>query len=361
MKTVLIISNVTGGLYSFRRELLEELVKSYRVVILASDNGRVDKMTALGCEFIPTDLDRHGTNPIKELKLISLYKKYIRDIKPDIVLTYTIKCNIYAGMACAALKVPYVANITGLGTALENPGMLQKIITPLYRRGLRKAQMVFFQNEENRDFMLSRKIVKTAWDLLPGSGVSLENYKLLPYPKEDTVHFTFISRVMKEKGIDQYLDAAKYIREKYPNTCFHVCGNCEENYAQVLQQLHDAGVINYHGRIDDISGMHSISSCTIHPTYYPEGMSNVLLESAACGRPIITTDRSGCREIVDDGSNGFVVKQKDSADLIEKVEKFLALTPQQREAMGIAGRKKVEQQFDRRIVIEKYLRQISAV
>lgn len=361
MKTVVIVSNVTGGLYSFRRELIEHLTAMYRVVILASDNGRVKELKNLGCELIETSFDRHGTNPLSELKLISLYKQYLKSIKPDIVLTYTIKPNIYAGIACAALKIPYVANITGLGTAVENPGLMQKITIPLYRYGLRKAQKVFFQNTENRDFMLSRKMVTGEYDLLPGSGVSLENYQLIDYPDGDTVDFVFISRIMKEKGIDQYLDAAKVIRAKYPNTRFHVCGNCEQSYQTVLEELHDAGVIIYHGRINDISGMHRISQCTIHPTYYPEGMSNVLLESCACGRPIITTDRAGCREIVDDGVNGYVVNQKDSRDLIDKVEKFLNLSMDERKIMGLSGRAKVEKEFDRKIVIQKYMEEIEKV
>ncbi len=359
MKTVLIISNVTGGLYSFRKELIEQLAKDNRVVILSSFSGREEELRAFGCELIETKFNRHGKNPLQELKLISLYKKYIREIKPDIVLTYTIKPNIYGGMACADLKIPYVANITGLGTAVENPGPMQKLTITLYRIGLRKAQKVFFQNEENRRFMLKHKIIKSNYDLIPGSGVNLEQYNVLDYPDDDTVNFTFIARIMKEKGIDQYLDAAKYIKNKYPNTQFHVCGNCEQAYESTLKELNDNGTIIYHGRIKDIAGMHKISSCTIHPTYYPEGMSNVLLESCACGRPIITTDRAGCREIVDDGVNGYVVRQKDSQDLIEKVEKFLKLSVDERKAMGLAGRAKVEKEFDRKIVIHKYLEEVN--
>ena len=166
-------------------------------------------------------------------------------------------------------------------------------------------------------------------------------------------------KVMKEKGIDLYLEAAKYCREKYPYTRFHVCGHCEQAYTEILKELHENGTIIYHGRIDDIAGMHRISQCTIHPSYYPEGMSNVLLESCACGRPIITTNRAGCREIVDDGRNGFVVKPKDREDLIEKVEKFLALSTEERRNMGLAGRTKVEKEFDRKIVIGKYLREVN--
>lgn len=354
---ILIVSNVTAGLASFRSELIETLSKDYEVIILASDNGRKDKLEALGAKVVPVEMERHGTNPLKEMKLVSYYKKQMREIKPIIVLTYTIKPNIYAGMAAASLGIPYVANVTGLGPAIENGGLLQKITVPLYRFGLRMAQKVFFQNTANRDFMVEHKMVKN-YDLLPGSGVNLTKYTVQPYPQENTVDFVFISRVVKEKGIDQYLDAAKEIRGRHPEARFHICGDCEGEYQGILKELNDNGTIIYHGRIDDIAAMHRQCSCTVHPSFYPEGMSNVLLESCACGRPIITTDRPGCREIVDDGVNGYVVRQRDSQDLIEKIEKFLSLSAEERKAMGLAGRAKVEREFDRNIVIGKYLEEI---
>ena len=354
---ILIVSNVTAGLASFRSELIEILSEKYDVIILASDNGRREKLEGLGARFVPAEVERHGTNPLKEMKLISYYKKQMKEINPFIVLTYTIKPNIYAGMAAASLGIPYVANVTGLGVALENDGLLRMITVPLYKRGLRKAQKVFFQNTDNRDFMVERKMVNN-YDVLPGSGVNLQKYMVQPYPQGDTVDFLFISRVMKEKGIDQYLDAAKVIRAKYPETRFHICGNCEDNYDGILKELNSNGTIIYHGRIEDIADMHRQCSCTVHPSFYPEGMSNVLLESCACGRPVITTDRPGCREIVDDGVNGFVVRQRDSQDLTEKIEKFLCLSREEKKAMGLAGRAKVEREFDRNIVVQKYLAEI---
>ena len=354
---ILIVSNVTAGLASFRSELIETLSKDYEVIILALDTGRKDKLESAGAKVIPVEMERHGTNPFKEIKLVSYYKKQMQEIKPIIVLTYTIKPNIYAGMAAASLGIPYVANVTGLGPAIENGGLLQKITVPLYKYGLRKAQKVFFQNTANRDFMVCHKMVKN-YDLLPGSGVNLQKYTVQPYPQGKSVDFVFISRIVKEKGIDQYLDAAKEIRGRHPEARFHICGDCEGEYESVLRELNDNGTIIYHGRIDDIAGMHRQCSCTVHPSFYPEGMSNVLLESCACGRPIITTDRPGCREIVDDGVNGYVVKQRDSQDLIDKIEKFLGLSTEERKAMGLAGRAKVEREFDRNMVIGKYLEEI---
>ena len=359
---VLILANIGLGLYKFRKELLEELAKENEVFFCIPNDEFVDPIKKLGCQFIDNPLlDRHGTNPVKELKLISFYKKVLRDVKPDIVLTYTIKPNAYGGMACASLGVPYVANITGLGTSIENGGLMQKVSLTLYKRGLRKAQKVFFQNTENRDFMVGNGVVKGAYDMLPGSGVNLNQYNVFPYPDGDTVDFVFIARVMKEKGIDQYLDAAKEIRKRHPETRFHICGFCEQNYEGLLKELNDNGTVVYHGLISDMTEIYKMISCTVHPTYYPEGLSNVLLESAASGRPIITTDRSGCREVVEDGVNGYVVKQQDSKDLIEKIEKFMSLSLDERKAMGLAGRAKVEREFDRQIVIQKYLDEVETV
>lgn len=356
---ILIVSNVTAGLVSFRSELIGALAKEYEVIVLATDNGRRDILEALGAKVITVEMERHGTNPLKEIKIVSFYKKQMKEIKPFIVLTYTIKPNIYAGMAAASLGIPYVANVTGLGSGVENGGLIQKITIPMYRYGLRKAQKVFFQNTSNLAFMKDRKMIKEGqYDLIPGSGVNLEKYTVQPYPEGDTIDFVFISRVVKEKGIDQYLDAAREIGKKHPETRFHICGGCEERYEKVLKELNDDGTIIYHGRIDDIVKMHRQCACTVHPSFYPEGMSNVLLESCACGRPIITTDRPGCREIVDDGVNGFVVKQRDSQDLIEKLEKFLSLSVEDRKNMGLAGRSKVEREFDRNIVVQKYIEEI---
>ena len=358
---VLIVANADIGLYKFRKELLEELVKNNEVYIALPKGEFYNELVAIGCRYIVTELDRHGTNPIKEFKVVSLYKRIIKEVKPDIVFTYTIKPNVYAGMACASLNVPYVANVTGLGTAVENPGLMQFVTVNLYRFGLKKAQKVFFQNTENRDFMISKGVVKGAYDMLPGSGVNLNNYTVSEYPNSDTVDFVFVSRIMKEKGIDQYLDAAKEIRNRHPETRFHICGFCEQAYEDELKKLNEDGTIIYHGLVKDMVAIYRQMSCTIHPTYYPEGLSNVLLESAASGRPIITTNRSGCREVVDDGVNGYGVEEKNSQDLIEKIEMFLSKSVEERKQMGLAGRAKVEKEFNRQIVIDKYFEEMKRI
>lgn len=359
---IIILSNSDIGLYNFRLELIERLLADGHQVVISSPYGeRIEPLKALGCSFCETEMSRHGTNPFKELKLIKEYKRLLAKEKPDVVFSYTIKPNIYGALACKVFGIPCVANITGLGTAVENDGLLQKITVFLYRRALKSAQRVFFQNSENMRFFADRKIAPGKHALLPGSGVNLRRFVPLEYPSDTTIGFVFLSRIMKEKGIDQYLEAAEYIHKKYPATVFHVCGFCEQAYEEKLLSLQSQHVIVYHGMVSDVRTVLKDIHCTVHPTYYPEGMSNVLLESAACARPVITTDRAGCREVIDDGVNGFICRQKDGRDLIRQIEKFLTLSHEQRKEMGFAGRRKVEKEFDRQLVVDAYMRELQDV
>ncbi len=359
---IMFLANYDAGLYRFRRELVEELLKEHEVFICLPDGNYVEEMVGWGCKFVPCELlDRHGINPLKELKLLSYYKKVLKEIKPDIVFTYTIKPNAYGGMVCGRLNIPYVVNVTGLGTAVENAGLMQMITLMLYKLGVKKAQKVFFQNTTNRDFMIKKGVLSGAYDLLPGSGVNLKRYLPLEYPNKETVDFVFVGRTMKEKGIENYLDAAEYIRGKYPETRFHICGEPEQDYTQKLAELHERGIIVFHGNVRDMTEIYKDISCTVHPSYYPEGLSNVLLESCASARPIITTNRAGCREVVDEGINGYICNQNDTQDLIKQIERFMCLSWDERKKMGLAGRAKVEKEFSRDIVIQKYFKELEEV
>lgn len=360
VSTVMFFANDDAWTYNLRKELIGKLVEEKLRVILVFPYGpRVEYFKELGCEYrdVPM-LNRQGKNPLRDIRLFLEYLKLLKEYRPAAALTYTIKPNVYGSLACGIRGVPCFPNVTGLGAAVENHGFMQKLATMLYRIGLRRAEKVFVQNSENLDYLLKTGIIRGKYELIPGSGVNLDQYHLMEYPHGETVDFLFVARIRKEKGIDQYLDAAKVIREKYPYTRFHVCGACEGDYQGVLDELTQAGVILYHGSVKDMTMMQKISSCTVHPTYYPEGMSNVLLESCASGRPIITTDRPGCREIVEDHVNGLVVKERDSDDLIGKIEEFLSLSWEERKAMGLAGRKKMENEFDRNLVINAYLKEI---
>lgn len=359
MKKVLFLANHDSAIYCTRIELVERLLQEGFKVYISSPYGeRIDDLVAMGCIYKESNFDRHGTNPINEIRLLNYYKKLMREVKPYVVLTYSIKPNIYGAIAAKKYGIPCIANITGLGTAVENGGLLQKITVSMYKVAFSKIHRVFLQNRENMSFFKKCNIAPNKHKLIPGSGVNLERFYLLEYPSEKTIEFVFISRVMKEKGIEHYLDAAEYITEKYSNTKFHICGFCEEDYEEKFNELQNKGIIIYHGMVKDVRDVLKITHCTIHPTYYPEGLSNVLLESSASGRPIITTDRSGCREVIDDGINGYIVKQKDSQDLIKKIEKFINLSYEEKIKMGQAGRKKVENEFDRQIVVDAYFEEI---
>lgn len=362
-KKVLLAGNSEMVIFRFRKELIERLRQEDCEVFVSfpktqfGDGETISQK--MGCHFIETPIASHGTNPVTDLKLLLFYRRLLKRIRPDMVFTYTIKPNVYLGMACGQLRIPCVMNVSGLGTAVENPGPLQLVTLTLYRLATRKAQTVFFQNTENEKLFRLHHIADGKRKLLPGSGVNTRQYKVLPYPQGPQVHFLFMARILKEKGIEQYLEAAEIVRQRHAECVFHVLGVCDDAaYQEKLQALTNAGVVQYHGQQKDLIPYQTLSSCTIHPTYYPEGLSNVLLESAACGRPIITTDRSGCREVIDDGVNGFVCKQKDTADLVRQIERFLALSWEQRKAMGLAGRRKVENEFDRNIVVDAYIEEM---
>ena len=356
---ILILANSDLGLYKFRKELIKTLVLEHKVFISLPWGEFVPELMELGCEYHQFEFERRGKNPVNELKIYLYYKKIINKIKPDVVLTYTIKPNIYGGLACAKLRVPYLVNITGLGTAVENGGFFQRIILALYKRALRRAQRVFFQNEENLTFFLKKKIVKNNYQLIPGSGVNLIEHCFEPYPKYDgSINLLFIGRIMKNKGIEEFLECAKYIRQNYSNTRFNIIGGVEtDKYIHQIADLESQGIVKYYGVQKNVHDYIKNSHAIVLPLYH-EGTANVLLEGAACGRPIIATNVAGCIETFDDGVSGLSCSPRSAQSLIEAVEKFLLLPYECKAEMGRAGRLKMEKEFDRNIVIEAYLKEI---
>lgn len=356
MKTVVILGNHHVVLYNFRKELIERLIsENYRVITALPYTKEVEKLRKLGCEIVDIPVARRGTNPITDLKLFLQYRKLLQKEKPDMVYTYTIKPNIYGGMACRLLKIPYLVNITGLGSAMEGDGFLQKVTSFLYRFAMKKADCIFFQNEMNRQVFEKRSIHGKAEQLLPGSGVNLEHFSYMEMPQKENIEFVYISRVMREKGIEQYLETADVIRKKYPNTRFHILGFCEEEYEERLKNLQEQGIIEYHGMQEDVRVFLKEAHCLVHPSYYPEGMSNVCLEAAACGRAVITTKRSGCMETVDDGVTGYLVEEKSAEQLTEAVERFILLSEIEKCEMGQKARQKMEREFDREQIVSAYM------
>lgn len=359
--TVLVLANSLSGLYSFRKEVMAAIENNGYSVVISTPHDVKEKevfFRGIGCEFEFIEIDRRGTNPVRDLSLIRKYKKLIRKTRPLVILTYTIKPNIYGGIAARRLHIPQLANITGLGTAIENPGLLQKFTILMYRFGLKKAEKVFYQNSSIQAFCKEHHIGEAGL-LLPGSGVNLEWHSFQEYPLENTkMKFNFIGRVMKDKGIEEFLEAAKHIQKKYPQTEFHILGACEEQYEGRLKELQDKGILVWHGAVSDVRPFIKDSWCTVHPSYH-EGMANVLLETCAAGRPVIACDINGCKEAIDDKVNGFMCRVKDANDLAKKVEQFILLPYEQKVQMGMAARKKVEREFDRNWVINAYLEEIN--
>lgn len=359
-KKVIILANSAAGLCSFRLELVSRLVQEgYRVVVSVPMDNRVPDIESVGATVMSIQIERRGTNPLKDLQLWRQYCQLLRKERPDAVLTYTIKPNIYGGLAARCSKVPYIANITGLGSAVENPGLLQKITVALYRVAMRQARCIFFQNPGNEAFFAERRIRNEVHRVIPGSGVNLEKFSYRPYPAEhQPLRFVFISRLMREKGIEEYFAAAKHFKPLYPDMEFHILGACEEAYDAQLKELQDQGIVQYHGQQKDVRPFIEQANCTIHPTFYPEGMSNVVLESAALGRPVITTRRHGCMEAVEDGVTGYLFPERDTEALIACLERFIALPYTEKLQMGRAAHEKMNREFNRQIVVHAYLEEL---
>lgn len=356
---VLVLANFGMGLYNFRRELLERLItQGDEVYISLPYDEYVPKLEEIGCKFIDTNLERRGTNPIKDIMLFAKYIKIIKKAKPDMVLTYTIKPNIYGGMACSITNTPYLTTITGLGTAIEKKGIIQKVTMNLYKLGLKNAACLFFQNKTNQEFFKQQKIINYDTKLVPGSGVNLKEHGFEVYPNnEEKIRLLFIGRVMKSKGIEEFLRAAEIVNSHHSLVKFEIVGGIEEDYTEKIQELEKRGIVKYYGQQDNVSKFIKNSHATILPSYH-EGLANVLLESAATGRPVLASNVPGCIETFDEGLTGIGFNAKDTSSLVDAIEKFLELSNEHQAAMGIAGRKKMEREFDRNIVINAYIQEI---
>ena len=361
--SILILTNSIGGLHSFRKEVVKAIVDAgNKVYISVPDEAlEAEYFRLIGCEIVLTSFNRRGVNPAADFKQMLAYRKLMKQLKPKAVLTYTIKPNVYGGMAARLCHVPQLANVTGFGDAVENGGWMQKLTVTLYKLGLGKARRIFFQNESNRQFGIRMGIADDSSVLLPGSGVNLQHHTYQEYPDDEgKVRFLYIGRLLKDKGAEELFETARVIKAKYPNTEFQIVGNVEGDYQTQLDELAASGIIRFFGPQADIRPFIGAVECTVMPSYH-EGMSNVNLESAANGRPVITTNVPGCRETVDDGATGFLVEAKSGSRLAEAVEMFINLPYEQKVMMGKEGRKKVEREFDRQIVVNAYMKELNSI
>lgn len=355
---VLILANNDIGLYQFRRELIAALLEKHQVAISLPDGDMVRPLEEMGCRFLDTPLDRRGINPVKDLGLLCRYWKLLRQEKPDLVITYTIKPNIYGGLVSRLLGIPYAVNITGLGTAFQNPGLLRSLVTFLYKIALKKAKVVFFENAGNRQVLLDAKIVpeeKTC--LLSGAGVNLEHYTYTPYPEEETTRFLFVGRVMREKGVDELFSAMERLSAEGENCTLDILGGYEEDYEATIRRHEAAGWLRYHGYVKDVRPYIEKAHCFVLPSYH-EGMANTNLECAAMGRPVITSGIPGCREAVIPGESGLLCKPQDAHSLYETMKRFLSLPRETRVRMGVQGRTHMEAVFDKKKVVADTLKEL---
>lgn len=353
-RKVLILANYFGTVYKFRKELIEELINlGYEVIVSVPYRQEVEKIRNMGVKIIETDIDRKSINPFKDIKLYFNYKKILKKERPDIVITYTIKPNVYGGIACSK-NIPYIANITGLGSSYYNGGLVLKIVKILYKFGLKNAKYVMFENSTNaRQLVQDKTIKKEQVVVMNGAGVNLKQFEFSEMPSDDIIKFLFVGRIMKEKGVDELFYAIKKIKQEYKDKVqFSFVGWFEDDYEITVCELERNDFIKFYGYQDNVIPYMKDCHCVILPSYH-EGMANVLLEGAAIGRGIITTDIPGCRESILDGVSGLKCKVKDNEDLYDKIKKFVDLTFEEKVEMGKAGRKHMEDVFDKNKVVRE--------
>lgn len=358
MKKVLILTNHSFMLWQFRRELIAAMLESGREVVVSVPFGEhVNDFRAMGCRMIDTPLERRGMNPLRDVKLCRAYTRILREEKPDMVVTYSIKPNIYGGWACRRLRIPYCVNVQGLGTAFQKP-LISQLVTAMYRVAVKKAKVVFFENGDNAAIFREKKITPAAQQkLLNGAGVNLGFYARQPYPDNNPIRFLYLGRIMREKGIDELFSAVRRLRGDGEKFVLDLVGFFEDGYKQEVQRLTDEGIAVFHGFQSDARPYYGAADCVVLPSYH-EGMSNVLLEAAATGRPVITSDISGCREAVDPERSGFICPVRDAEELYCAMKRFLALGRGARGEMGLAGYRWMRAHFSKEEVIAETMQAI---
>jgi len=376
-KTIAIVINTSWNIYNFRLGLLHTLQDDgYKIVCIAPKDEYSEKLEALGFEYYNIDINNKGTNPLEDAKLVFAFYRLYKEIAPDVLLQYTIKPNIYGSMAAGILGIPVISNISGLGTVFLNDSISSKIARFLYKVALKVPKKVFYQNAHDRALFINSGLVKVEkTDLLPGSGIDTETFKPLEDPVKESqkpLQFLFIARLVKDKGLEEFVQAAQILsatgyglgvtkeqeQKNYKKLEFCILGafypgNPSAISEDEMKVWEEEGSVKYLGVSDDVKSVIAEADCIVLPSYR-EGLSRVLLEAASMAKPIITTNVPGCREVVDDGINGYLCEVKDADSLAEQMEKMILLSEVERREMGRRGREKVMKEFDEKIVIGKY-------
>lgn len=360
MKIVICI-NTAWNILNFRKGLIAALLKDgHEVVALAPRDNCAERLVALGCKFVDMPMPNGGTNPIEDLRLLFRLRRFFRDEDADVLLSYTAKPNIYGALAARAFGVPVINNVAGLGAVFISKSLVTLVVKTLYRAALRSTFCTFFQNPSDRDLFLQAGLVDAARArLVPGSGINLSEFQPRE-PESQTRPFRFllIGRMLRDKGVVEFVEAARQLAPKYPGVEFALLGATDYNNPAAIsgRQVEEwvaKGQVIYLGTREDVRAEIAGADCVVLPSYR-EGTPRTLLEAAAMAKPIVTTDTAGCREVVTDGVNGFLCRVADAQDLADKLERMLTLDPVTRSAMGVAGRLKMQQEFDEQLVIAKY-------
>jgi galacturonosyltransferase len=355
MKKVVFVVNHEIVIYNFRKELVQYYLDlGLKVYVVSPPGKKLENIIKQGVIHIPIKIDRKGVFFFSEIYLLLSLFFVLKKVKPDFVLSFTIKPNIYSGIISRFLKFNHIPNITGLGQVFIKNNWFSKFILFLYKISFKKSKYIFIQNQSNFDFLRTNFIFPSKLVLLPGSGVNLKEFKYVEYPKSQNIRLIYIGRIMKTKGADLFIYVAKELKRTYPNLEFHVCGFMEDNLKKLVKNAVNENIIQYHGQLESTFGILSTSHCMVLPSSYPEGVSNVLLEALSVGRPIITTKNPGCFELLNNQENGILIEEPTIESLKNSIIKFIEQPIEKKIGMGLNGRKFVEQKYDRNLVLKIY-------
>jgi glycosyltransferase involved in cell wall biosynthesis len=364
---VAVAANSAGNIVTFRRGLLRALRDDgYEPLVIAPMEASAEpRMERLGVERLTVDLERSGLNPIADLELLLAYRKILKRSSPAAFLGFTVKPNIYGCIAARSLGIPAVPNVSGLGTVFLVGGPLRLLVTAMYRFAFKRCEVVFFQNPDDVELFVENRIVRRSQTrLVPGSGIDLEQYMPAPLPDGPPI-FLLIARLLRDKGVCEYVEAARAVRAEHPDARFQLLGPVDPGNRSAIEQSEldrwiAEGVIEYLGSSDDVRPHIAAASVIVLPSYR-EGLPRVLLEGAAMGRPLITTDVPGCREVVEDGVNGRLCEVKRVGSLANAMRALIRMSDEERTALGLAARRTVEERFSEELVVRAYLDVLKAI
>lgn len=360
-KTIAISINASWNIFNFRAGLIRALqAEGYRVVALSPPDAWAPRLAELGIDHVPVAMDSAGLSPLHDLAVLTRYRRALKGLRPDIFLGYTAKPNIWGSLAAQSLGIRVINNVSGLGTAFIREGWLTRIVVQLYRAAFRRSATVFFQNEEDRDLFVAKGIVRPGKAaLLPGSGIDLGRFTPVAAAADKPFAFLMIARLLWDKGVREYVEAARLVRGEFPDVRFRLLGFLDVANRTAVPRAEvegwaGEGLIDYLGDAEDVRPVLAAAGCVVLPSYR-EGLPRVLLEAAAMAKPLVATDVPGCRHVVQDGANGFLCAPRDAASLATAMIRILRLSDEERSAMGMAARARAESEFDERIVARHYI------